>query len=172
MLGETPSGLNSFYGIENLNEEVNALPDQEPVFIETEMTLDTGATVHAADRLDLPGHEVRESAGSRAGQKFGCAGGKLISNEGECKVLMVAPGGIECEIDTTIQIAKITQHLLSVTQMIKNGDISVLCKKDEAQVLDAQNRVLAVFQRKGGLYVAKMKVRNPKYKAPFGGQAR
>ena len=56
--------------------------------------------------------------------------------------------------------------------MIKNGDISVLCKKDEAQVLDAQNRVLAVFQRKGGLDVAKMKVRNPKYKAPFGRQAR
>ena len=172
LLGETPSGLNSFYGIENLNEEVNALPDQEPEFIETEMTLDTGATVHAADRLDLPGHEVRESAGSRAGQKFGCAGGKLISNEGECKVFMVAPGGIECEIDTTIQIAKITRPLLSVTQMTKNGDISVLCKKDEAQVLDAQNRLLAVFQRQGGLYVAKMKVRNPKYKVPFGRQAR
>ena len=31
LLGETPSGLNSFYGIENLNEEVNALPDQEPL---------------------------------------------------------------------------------------------------------------------------------------------
>ena len=170
--GETPGGLNSFYGIESLNEEVNALPDQEPEFIETEMTLDTGATVHAADRLDLPGHEVSESAGSRAGQKFGCAGGKLISNEGECKVLMVAPGRIECEIDTTIQIAKITRPLLSVTQMTKNGDISVLCKKDEALVLDAHDRILVVFQRKGGLYVAKMKVRNPKYKAPFWGQAR
>ena len=52
------------------------------------------------------------------------------------------------------------------------ADISVLCKKDEALVLDAHDRILAVFQRKGGLYVAKMKVRNPKYKAPFGGQAR
>ena len=127
--GETPSGLNSFYGSENLNEEVNALPDQEQEFIETEMTLDTGANVHAADRLDLPGHEGRESAGSRAGQKFGCAGGKLISNEGECKVLMVAPGGMECEIDTTIQIVKITRLLFSFTQMIQNGDISAYARE-------------------------------------------
>ena len=33
-------------------------------------------------------------------------------------------------------------------------------------------RVLALFKRKGGLYVADMKVRNPRLKPPFGGPAR
>ena len=56
--------------------------------------------------------------------------------------------------------------------LTKNSDINVLCKEDEALVLDAQNRILAVFKKKGGLYVANMKVRNPKYKLPFGRQAR
>ena len=62
----------SFYGIENDAEEAHAL--EEPEFFITEMTLDTGATTHAADRLDFPGQTVHESAGSKAGQTFGCAG--------------------------------------------------------------------------------------------------
>ena len=56
--------------------------------------------------------------------------------------------------------------------MVKNGDILVFCKRDKAVVLNAQNQPLAVFKRKGGFYVADMKVRNPKFKPPFGGPAR
>ena len=85
---------------------------------------------------------------------------------------MIAPGGIECELGTTVQITKITRPLLSVTQMAKNGDITVVCKKDEAVILSADHQVLALFKRKGGLYVADMKVRNPKFKLLFGGHAR
>ena len=88
------------------------------------MTLDIGATVHAADRVDFPAHEVCESAGSKAGQKFGCAGSKLLANEDERHILMVAPGGIGCEIATTVKVTKVTRPLPSVTQMIRNGDIS------------------------------------------------
>ena len=162
--------LCSFYGIENDAEEAHTL--EEPEFFITEMTLDTGATTHAADRLDFPGQTVQESAGSKAGQTFGCAGGKKLANEGEVHISMTAPGGIECELETTIQITKITRPLLSVTQMTKNGDITVVCKKDEAVILSADHQVLALFKRKGGLYVADMKVRNPKFKPPFGGPAR
>ena len=68
------------------------------------MTLDTGATTHAADRLDFPGQEVRESEGSKAGQTFGCAGGKKLVNEGEVNVVMMASGGVECELEATVQI--------------------------------------------------------------------
>ena len=49
-------GLNFF--ADTAVEELNVAEDNEPEFIEVEMTLDTGATVHAADREDLPGHEV------------------------------------------------------------------------------------------------------------------
>ena len=164
--------INSFYGIVEEECEIHALPEAEPEYIEVEMALDSGASVHAADRVDFPGHEVRESAGSKAGQKFGCAGGKMLPNEGESDILMVAPGGIGCEISTTIQIAKITRPLLSVSQMTRNGNVQVLFMQDEARVKDNQGRLLAVFRKKGGLYVANMQVKNPKYRLPFGGQAR
>ena len=85
---------------------------------------------------------------------------------------MVAPGGIECELETTVQITKITRPLVSVTQMTKNGDITVVCKRDEPVILSTENHVLAVFKRKGGFYVADMKVRNPMFKQLFGGPAR
>ena len=162
--------LCSFYGIESDAHEAHAL--EEPEFLITEMTFDTGATTHAADRLDFPGQVVHESAGSKSGQTFGCAGGKKLANEGEVHIVMMAPGGIECELETTVQITKITRPLLSVTQMTKNGDITVVCKRDEAVVLGADQQVLAVFNRKGGLCVADMKVRNPIFKPPFGGPVR
>ena len=63
------------------------------------MRFDIGATTQAADRLDFPEQVSRESEGSRTGQTFGCAGGKKLANEGEVHVVIVAPGGIECEIE-------------------------------------------------------------------------
>ena len=56
--------------------------------------------------------------------------------------------------------------------MIKSGEIMVVCKKNEAVVFNLQHEVLAVFKQKGSVYVADMKVRNPKFKQPFGGPAR
>ena len=115
---------------------------------------------------------MKESEGSKAGQQFGCAGCKMLANEGEVHIMMIAPGGLECELETTIQITKITRPLLSVTQTTRNCDICVFFKKDEALVMNQHQEVLAVFKRKGGIYVADMKVRNPRFKPPFGGPAR
>ena len=140
-------------------EELNALPEEQPEFIEVEMTLDTGATVHAGDRIDFPGCEVVESPGSRAGQHFQAAGGKLIANEGQATIALLGPGGIE--MGMTMQIAKITRPLLSVTKMTESGELSVLCKKDAALILDARGKTIATFNKKGGLYVSVMKYRNP-----------
>ena len=85
---------------------------------------------------------------------------------------MIAPGGLECELDATIQITKITRPLLSVSQMTKSGEVMVVCKKDEAVVFNMQHEVLVVFKQKVGFYVADMRVRNPMFKPPFGGPAR
>ena len=84
---------------------------------------------------------------------------------------MIAPGGLECELDATIQITKITRPLRSVSQMTKSGEIIVVCKKNEA-VVNLQHEVLIVLKQKGGFYVADIKVRNPRFKQPFGGPAR
>ncbi len=150
--------LNNFWGVEVV-EELNALG--EPEFIEIEMTLDTGATCHAADRVDFPGCLVLESPGSKAGQHFQCAGNKLIPNEGQANISLMMG---EVEMAMTMQIAKISRPLLSVTQMTKSGEISVLCRKEEALVLDSKGNTVATFHRKGGLYIAMMKYRNPKFK--------
>ena len=155
-------GLYNFWGVEAV-EELNALPEEEePEFIEVEMTLDTGATVHACDRIDFPGCNVVESPGSKAGQQFQAAGGKLIPNEGQATIALLGLGGIEMAM--TMQIAKITRPLLSVTKMTESGELSVVCKKDAALVMDAQGKTIATFNRKGGLYVSIMKYRNPRFK--------
>ena len=68
----------------------------------------------------------------------------------------------------TVQIAKISRLLLSVTEMTESGDVTVLCKKDEALILDAKGKIVAKFPRNGGLYVCLMKYNNPMYKRPEG----
>jgi len=154
--------LHNFFGIEAV-EQLHALPETaEPEFIEVKTTLDTGATTHATSRVDFPGCEVRESAGSKAGQMFQAAGGKTLPNEGESTMYMVSPEGNELCLN--MQIAEITRPLISVTKMTEKDELAVLCKKDVALVLDRQNRVVTKFHREGGLYVCYMKYRNPKYR--------
>ena len=129
--------------------------------------MDTGSSVHAADRRDLPGFEVVESPGSKAGQKFQAAGCKLIDNEGQVQALMISRGGQEdTELQFCFQIAKVTGPLVWVNKMTERGDLHVLCKKDEALILDKDNRTVARVGRKGCLYTAVMKVKNPRWR-PF-----
>ena len=151
-------------------EELNILPTAEPEYLEVEMTLDTGATVHAMDILDLPGFTIQESPGSRVGQKFQAAGGKLIANEGQVMINMLAPG-MTTELVCNVQIAKVTRPLLSVTKMTESGKVTVLCDKDKALVLDEKKQTVAVFEKSGGLYTAMMRIRNPRFQ-PFGRPAR
>ena len=166
MDGKPEQCINLFTPIEVLN----VLPVSEPEFLEVEMTLDTGATVHAMDILDLPGFVIEESAGSKAGQKFQAAGGKLIDNEGQVQITMVAPGTNK-EMVCNVQIAKVTRPLLSATKMTESGKAKVLCLKDVAEIQDIKGNVLASFKKAGGLYTAMMRVRNPKH-LPFGRPAR
>ena len=119
--------------------------------------------MHSADRLDFPGCNVVESPGSKAGQHFQSACKKLIANEGQAHIEMVAPEGVDMAL--TVQIAKISRPLLSVTEMTESGNLKVVCMKDEALVLDKKDKTVAKFPRKGGLYVCLMKYRNPKFRS-------
>ena len=78
---------------------------------------------------------------------------------------MFAPGS-GCELKCNVQVAAVTRPLLSVTKMTESGKLSVVCRKDNAVILDEHQKVVATFHRSGGLYVAKMKVRNPRFQ-PF-----
>ena len=151
-----------------VGDELNVLPNaQEPEFVEVEMTADTGATVHALDKSDLPFHTMRPSAGSKVQQHFQAAGGKLIPNEGEIDVVMVPPdvdSGIE--LSACFQCAKVTRPLLSITKITESGKLKFVCEKDDAKIVDLNGKVLAVFKRKGGLYTTVMNIRNPRFQ-PF-----
>ena len=151
-------------------EELNVLPTAEPEYLEVELALDTGATVNAMDILDLPGSTVQESPGSKAGQKFQAAGGKLIDNEGQVLLTMLAPG-MATELVCNVQIAKVARPLLSVTKMTESGKVTVVCDKEKALVLDEKQQTVAVFKKSGGLYTAMMRIKNPRFQ-PFGRPAR
>ena len=160
-LPAVPPQLHNFWGLEAGGEL--SMAEEEPEFIEVEMTLDTGATVHAADRVDFPGCLVLESPGSRAGQHFQTAGKKSIPNEGQANIELSTNG---VEMAMTVQIAKISRPLLSVTRMTESGELEVLCKKDVALILDSKGKTVATFNKKGGLYICMMKYKNPKCKKP------
>ena len=55
----------------------NVLSVDEPPTIPIDVAWDTGAVDHVASRLDVPGYEVQESPGSRAGKKFVAANGQV-----------------------------------------------------------------------------------------------
>ena len=75
-----------------------------------------------------------------------------------------SPAGTELQF--CFQIAKVTRPFISVTKMTEKGELQILCRKDEGFVVDGENRTVGKFTRKGGLYVAVMKVRNLRF-SPF-----
>jgi hypothetical protein len=153
----------NFYGLSEQGEELNALPNEEPEFYEVETTLDTGASTHAADRVDFPGYVVEESPGSRAGQLFVCVGGVSLENEGQITVDMISP--IEgTAIKLCTQVTDVTRALLSVTEITEHGKLTVVCDQVKAVTVDIGGKVLATFHKKHGLYVCMMKAKNPRFK--------
>ena len=160
---KAPQVINLF---ESVPDQLNSLPQaDEPEYLDIEFTLDTGASVHAIDKLDLPGHVIRESAGSKRKQNFQAAGGKLIPNEGETDVFILSNAAEgPCELVACMQIAKVTRPLLSVSKITEGNRLKVLCDHEAAYIMNLQGKVLARFGRNGGLYTAVLKVQNPKFK--------
>ena len=148
-------------------DELNAAEEQIEEFYWIEVALDSGAANHVMSREDAPGYTVEESEGSRRGQKFQGASGRLIPNEGKIALNLLVSKDDDVkefiELESTFQIAKVTRPLLSVSKICQSGQLDVLCRQDEAFILGKQHKVLAKFERKGGLYVAQMAVRNPKF---------
>ena len=72
-------------------------------------------------------------------------------------------------IQLCTQVTKVTRPLLSVTKITEDGKLRVICDQVKAVVVDANGKVLATFNKKQGLYVCMMKVRNPRFKSkqPF-----
>ena len=62
------------------------------------------------------------------------------------------------------QAAKVSRPLISASKMTEMGELHVLCKKDEALVVNSDGTTVARFKRRGRFYVAMMKIRNQRFR--------
>ena len=164
-------------------DELNIAEDNEPEFNGVDVTLDSGAVVHVMDRFDAPGHDVVPSSGSQRGQYFVAANGEHIHNEGKTSTEMHVPrgGGSDGRLGCDFQIAKVSRPLMSMSKICDKG-LQVLTTKKSAVVMTEAGQVVAEFDRVGGLYVASVRMKNPRFKpkkteatgadAPFGRQGK
>ncbi len=145
-------------------EELNVAGSEEDEYVLIEIALDSGAGDHVMAEIDAPGYRVEESAGSKRGQNFVGAGGHRMPNKGQMVLSLLAPTGEkdqEEKITTIVQVADVTRPLWSVSKVCDAG-YDVKFTKAYATVTDENGQPVCMFQRQGGLYVARMRLRNPK----------
>ena len=127
--------------------------------IEIVVAYDTAAVDNVCSKEDLPGLAITPSNGSKQGRGFVAANGQRIDNEGEIHVVM-EPSGMTNTVGTTFQIAEVSRPLLSASRVADAGyeaHVNAL-----VATIYRDGKTVAKFHRKGGLYLASMKVRRPK----------
>jgi len=157
----TGSSVHLCYGED---EDVDVATIDVEEYIIVEIVLDSGAGEHVADRIDAPGYTVTESDGSKRGQNFLAAGGHKMPNQGEMNLRLKVPNGgrAEEEISSIFQVAAVTRPLWSVSKICDKGHWVKFTQKD-ATVYTAADVPVCTFERRGGLYVGKVKLRNPRH---------
>ena len=127
--------------------------------LEFEVALDSGAVIHVCSPADCPGYLLEESQGSKRGQCFLMGDGGEIPNLGEKKLNLCDSGGNN--VKSVFQIAAVTRPLMSVGRICDEGH-EVTFNAIMAVVRDKKGSEICRFERQpGGLYVAKMKLKNP-----------
>jgi len=141
-------------------EEDMLLPVEDDEVI-LEITADTGAVDNVTNPKELPGFHISESYGSRNGKHFLGAGAERIRNEGEVKLSMEPVDGGQ-RLGSTFQAADITRTLMSISKVCDSAPETKVTFDSHKGVVTRRGRSIATFQRKGGLYVMKVKVKKPK----------
>ena len=136
--------------------ELHAMSSQD--YFDFEVILDSGAAEHVIGGGDIKGYEVLESAGSKAGACFVAANGERIPNRGEVK-LQLKSGDVP--IQSTFQVSTIHKPLWSVGKLCDAGYHAVFRKTKASVFHTATGRSVGTFQRRHGLYVGALKLRNP-----------
>ena len=148
-------------------DDADILPVAAWEDVEIDVTLDSGCCEHVMDSSEAPGYLIGESPGSKRGQNFVVGNGQKVPNEGQMVLnLETILGGKRKDIRSTFQIAEVTRPLMSVSRICEHG-FQCIFTKTEATIKDDQNNTVAVFQKQGGLYVTKMKLKAP-MPDPFG----
>ena len=126
--------------------------------LEFEVALDSGAVVHVCSPEDCPGYLLEDSPGSRSGQRFLMGDGGTIANLRQKSLNLSHDGN---DLRSVFQIAAVTRPLMSVGKICDEGH-NITFDATQAIVRDKGGVELCKFHRTpGGLYVAKMRLRNP-----------
>ena len=101
---------------------------------------------------------------TRAGAAFKAANGSTIKNYGEVQVEMVAKDlkGGSHNISSKFEAADVTRALWSVG-LICDAGLDVKFNKSNAFVVNANGTEVCSFDRENGLYLATVKIRNPRH---------
>ena len=134
---------------------------------EIEVTLDSGCCEHVLDLSDAPGYNafLTELAGSNRGQSFVVGNTQWMPDEGYIQLNM------ECgnfPLQSVFQVAGVTRPLMSVGRVCDQG-LKCIFDDKKALVVDKDSEGVCRFERRGGLYVARLKLNNPEV---FPGPAR
>ena len=88
-----------------------------------------------------------------------------MANQGQMTLNVLLPNGRGGEegASTVFQVASVTRPLWSVSK-ICDSDYEVRFNKKRATIYDEKGVAVCTFERQGGLYVARMKLKNHKFK--------
>jgi hypothetical protein len=133
---------------------------------EIEITLDSGCCEHVMDLGDAPGYGafIVESAGSKRRQNFVVGNGQRVPNEGQIVLNLEGDLGLQSgkrKMTSTFQVAEVTRPLMSVSRVCDKG-MRCIFEDTHALIIDKKTgREVAKFERQGGLYIARMKLKPP-----------
>ena len=145
------------------DEILNTEEEKDIVF-----AADTGCVRHAVGPEDIPA-QVMVVAPPPGTKDFVGAGGDRIKRHGKAAVQTQQEGF--GPVNQVLEVADVTRPLHSMSQ-IADTDKEILFTKGEATVVPGGSlskylkycKKLAAYQRSGGLYLGKMKIRVPRSK--------
>ena len=124
--------------------------------IDIEVVLDSGCSDHVMDvEREAPGYLISDSPGSKQGRGFIVGNGERVDNEGQSAFVLestVRPGESQ-QFVSTFQAARITRPLMSVSKICSNG-FKCLFDEGQARIVDAEDNVACIFEKRGGLYLS------------------
>ena len=146
--------------LETIQPELNAV--SEPEYLDLGVVLDSGAADHVVDRREAAAYELQESPGSKAGACFVAANGDAIANQRQVTLQLQMPTSKGMvPVQSTFQAARISRPPWSVGKICDAG-YQVVFNKGHATILHlATGAEAGKFQRRNGLYIGQMKLKNP-----------
>ena len=144
------------------DDDSNVLGVDTWVDSEIEITLNSGSCEHVMDLGDAPGYGafLAQSEGSRRKQNFVVGNGHRVPNEGQLLLNLENDNEGIRNLRSTFQVAEVTRPLTSVSRVCDQGMTCTFSSSD-AVVLDKTGKTVARFERIGGLYVARMRLKPP-----------